>query len=311
MEELIAEVDENDNIIAIRNRKEPKEKSFLHRVVLIMAKTENNKFVFSRRAKNEFPFLDVWCCAIGGKVRYNETKEEEALREIEEEAGNIKESKDEKFWLNSGAYLLNKDNNIMSTIQGELEKDSKWRISYYDYNPEDTDNGFHPQNIFRLITKSKWKNFQQQVYFKIIRDNLSNSKKREESNGLLLFMHYEDQDNSYYAGIRVDGAAVIKKKEEGKYYLMSYKKIFKGEYNREKNPGLLPKNEWIGLRTQILNNEDNTITIKLYIENKEKKWDLILEALDDGFTYGRSVIDGGIRTDFMDVEFKDYKTRKL
>ena len=93
--------------------------------------------------------------------------------------------------------------------------------------------------------------------------------------------------------------------------VLQYKKIFKGEYNREKNPGLLPKNEWIGLRTQILNNEDNTITIKLYIENKEKKWDLILEALDDGFTYGRSVIDGGIRTDFMDVEFKDYKTRKL
>ncbi|HIH25544.1 NUDIX domain-containing protein [Candidatus Woesearchaeota archaeon] len=87
MEEQIYEVDWEDNIIGIRDRSELKQRMFVHRVSLVIPKTLDNKFVFSRRSKDKQPFPDVWCCAIGGKVQANESYEEAALREMVEEAG--------------------------------------------------------------------------------------------------------------------------------------------------------------------------------------------------------------------------------
>lgn len=68
------------------------------------------------------------------------------------ESGRIDESKDDKFWLNSGGLFFI-EGNYAHTIQGDLPKYSPWRILYKISNPVDTDNGHHPQNIFRLITK--------------------------------------------------------------------------------------------------------------------------------------------------------------
>lgn len=230
---------------------------------------------------------------------------------ILEETGNMSKSANPDWWLNSGA-LLAFENGVAKTIQGELPKDSPWQINYSHSNPDSTDQGYHPQNIFRLLTRTKWKNYAQQAYYKITNYNVSASQHRDMSNAFLLFDHYQDGNNLYYAGIRVDGDAVIKKKINGVYYTIAEKKFFSSDpYNRELNPILIPQNTWIGLKTEVKTNPDNTVFIGLYVDNgRTGAWSLLLEAIDDGKSYGGAAITeagyGGIRTDFMDVELDEY-----
>lgn len=200
-------------------------------------------------------------------------------------------------------------------MQGSLPAGSKWQRTYAASNPLDTDNGFHPQNILRLVTRSKWQDFRQEAYFRITRDQLSRSPNREGHNGLLLFNRYQDGQNLYYTGVRVDGNAVIKKKINGRYYTMAFRKIYPGTYNRSSNPNLLPKDTWIGLRSEVVNNSNGTATIKLYVDNgRTGKWTLAAEAVDNGKSYSeviRAPGYGGIRTDFMDIEFDDYRMTNI
>lgn len=229
------------------------------------------------------------------------------------EEGRLNYSKNQGWWLNSGAYVYSSQGEGQ-TISGELPTIDPWRFAYYVSNPLDTDNGYHPQNIFRLVEKNIWKNYKQEVNFKIIKNNLSNSPNRNASNGLLLFNRYQDQNNLYYTGIRVDGYAVIKKKINGRYYTMAYNSIFKNEkeYNRDSNPNLLPLDSWIGVKSEVITKNDNTVNIKVYVDrDKTGNWILVAEANDNGKEYGGdAIIHGGlagIRTDFMDVIFDDYK----
>jgi len=232
------------------------------------------------------------------------------------EAGSMNSSQSPEWWLSSGAYFYSA-NGIGSTIMGPLPVLDPWRIAYSLSNSLDTDNGYYPQNIFRLVLKSRWQNFTQEAYFKIVKDNLSASPNRNSSNGLLFFNRYSDAFNLYYTGIRVDGYATIKKKIGGVYYTMAYKPFINGPaYDTNANPDLLPKNTWIGLRSVVQNNTDGTVSIKLYVDNgKTGNWVLVAEAKDDGKSYGGSAFLGtgyaGIRTDFMDVEFDDYQIKSL
>lgn len=233
------------------------------------------------------------------------------------EAGSIDTSSSPKWWLSSGGYLYSL-NGEGSTIIGELPSVDPWRFAYYISNPIDTDNGYHPQNIFRLVEKNPWKNLRQEVYFKIKKNNLSESSNRNASNGLLLFSRYHDQYNLYYTGIRVDGYAVIKKKTNGVYYTLAYKPIFttNNTYNKESNPNLIPQDTWIGIKSETVTNRDNTVSIKVYMDqNKTGNWTLIAEAVDNGKDYGGDAITtegfAGIRTDFMDVLFDNYKINSL
>jgi hypothetical protein len=232
------------------------------------------------------------------------------------EISNARGSSISSWWLNSGA-LFNIKDGVGSTILGDLSRVDPWRVAYSLSNPLDTDNGYHPQNIFRLVQKDNWENFTQEVYFKIVNNNLSDSPNRNASNGLLLFNRFQDQYNLYYTGIRVDGYAVIKKKINGNYYTMDYKPTFSGNvYDRNNNPNLLPTNSWIGLRSVVSTNQSNTVDIKVYID-KEKtgNWILVAEATDNGKDFGGLAITqaghAGIRTDFMDVLFDDYKISSL
>jgi hypothetical protein len=233
-----------------------------------------------------------------------------------EETGSLEENTSNNFWwLNSGAYFISEEG-ITKTIQGDLEKEDEWRKLYSKNNPRDTDNGFHPQNIFRLVTRNLWMDLQQEAYFRIVKDNKSASEYRNDSNGLLFFNRYQDGNNLYYTGIRVDGYAVIKKKIKGKYFTMAYSKIFPGKYDREANINLLPHDVWIGLRSEVVNEDDGSVRIKLFLDKeKNGNWELIAEAKDDGKKYGGESIlksgHAGIRTDFMDVEFDDYKIEEL
>lgn len=232
------------------------------------------------------------------------------------EAGTLEESWSPYWWLNSGGLLYIR-NGKGTTVSGELSRLSPWRLLYNRNNPTDTDKGTHPQNIFRLLSRSTWQNVRTQAYFKILADNLSSSPNRNASNGLLLMTRYVDENNLYYLGIRVDGAAVIKKKVNGDYYTLAYEKIFGNtEYDHSSNPSLLPKNKEIGLRSEVKNNADGTVSLQLFMdEGRTGKWTSILTAIDDGTTYGGDAITGkghvGIRTDFMDVEFSNFSAEKI
>lgn len=227
-----------------------------------------------------------------------------------EESSSMKNSRDAKWWLNSGAYVY-QNNGVGTTVVGELSTINKWRLAYYLSNPTDTDDGYHPQNILRLVTRSSWQNFSQQVYFKIIKDNLSQSPQRNGSNGLLLFNRYQDGQTLYYTGVRVDGGVVIKKKLNGEYYTMAYKKYFSGTFNNQTNPNLLPKNTWIGLKSEVMTLGDGRVSIRVYLDlQRTGKWELVLESFDAKGKFGDQVISNrgyaGIRTDFMDVAFDDF-----
>ena len=212
------------------------------------------------------------------------------------------------WWLNSGGWFLQRGG-IGSTWTGEAPAGSTWRDIYYRTNPWDTDKGTHPQNHFRLITRTRWQSPKQRVYFRIAGDNPSASTNRNPSNGVLLFIRYRDADNLLYAGVRVDGSAVIKRKSGGAYTTLAEAPWFPGTYNRASSPNLIPHQEWIGLRT-VMQTGGDTVTIQLYVDPDQSGfWILALQAevnadpspdaIQSGF--------GGIRTDFMDVEFDDYR----
>jgi len=235
--------------------------------------------------------------------------------EIIEEVDKMKNSENSDWWLNSGGILRIKEKEFSTNI-GKIEKASYWRKLYAKNNPTDTDDGYYPQNLFRLVTKGKWKNFSQSVYFKIENINLSESKNRNESNGVFLFNRYQDGDNLYYTGVRVDGDVVIKKKIDGKYYTMAEKKLFEGDakYNREENPSLIPEKQWIGIKSELSTDSFGRVDIKLFVDKDgDGNWELALEKIDAGDKYGGKPIKNsgyaGIRTDFMDVAFRDYEIR--
>lgn len=231
-----------------------------------------------------------------------------------EESNSMNTSTSRDWWLNSGGRFST-NGNLGKTVQGNLEENDRWKRAYLRNNPVDTDDGLHPQNIFRLVQRGSWDNLVQQSYFKINKLNLSQSPNRNASNGLFLFNRYQSGDNLYYTGIRVDGAVVIKKKLNGTYYTMAYKKIFNtADYHPQNNPNLLPLNTWIGLRSEIINNPNGTVDIKLYTDiGRTGTWTLALQAVDDGVNYGAAPIIkpgfAGIRTDFMDAEFDAYSIR--
>ncbi len=228
-----------------------------------------------------------------------------------EETSSMSQSPNPHWWLSSGGrfYL----DGVGETVHNSLATNDYWRLLYAANNPVDTDNGYHPQNIFRLVTRSKWGNARQQVYFRILKDNLSASPNRAATNGVLLLNRYKDENNLYYTGIRVDGAAVIKKKIAGTYYTIASKKIFAGTYNRVSKPSLLPKNVWMGLTTEVLNNSNGSVRIRLHVNAGNGVWSLIFDSVDNG--YGGAPFTaagyGGMRSDFMDVDFDHYLAKNL
>jgi len=232
------------------------------------------------------------------------------------EAAPASDTKSPYWWLNSGGELIIKDG-VGETIQGDLPKSDPWYKEYADTNPDDTDGGLHPQNLLRLVSRSTWNNVRVEASYYIAKDNLDDSANRNESNGLLLMSRYSDDGQTlYYAGIRVDGTAVIKKKFEGTYYTMDQKQIFPGTYDREKDPNILPHDTWIRLRSETTTAANGDVTVKLFMRDaKTHAWKLLLSAKDDGQYDGTAPITGthpiGLRTDFMDVKFDDILMQKL
>jgi hypothetical protein len=234
------------------------------------------------------------------------------------EAGADAESTSPYWWLNSGAYMYLVDG-VGTTVQNDLSLKDKWRLLYNKENAVDTDAGLHPQNIFRLITRQVWQaNVREETDFNFIKYNVSLSTERDVWNGALHFLRYQDQDNLYYAGMRVDGHVVIKAKKNGNYYTMAEAPFWTGTaYDRNTNPvPLIPMNKWIAMRSEIRTNQNGSVTISLFVDDgKTGKWKTALTATDNGTSYGGAPIlsggFGGFRTDFYDIKFDNFRLVNL
>jgi hypothetical protein len=225
-----------------------------------------------------------------------------------EETVSPEKSPNEDFWLNSGGLAIFVGETLF-TLQGDVGERSVWRREYRRSNPIDTIDGRRPQNVFRLLSKQGLANPDQIAFFTIADFSLSDSPQRNESNGILLMSNVQDADNLYYSGIRVDGMAVIKKKEHGVYHTLAIAPLpdFPGTYDRSTHPALLPDNRRLGIRatTQVSGTD---VVIHLFLE-RSGQWEEVLSATDSPAAYGRDPFysgNVGIRTDFMDVVFSRY-----
>lgn len=240
------------------------------------------------------------------QIDYNEDFEKDLTIE---ENWPIKKSGDRNWWVSSGAYLYYQDG-VGKTIQGNLDASDEWVDKFYRANAADTANGYRPQNIFRLVYKKRARDFTQSVYGKINYYEISDSENRNASNGILLFNRYQDEFSLYYAGVRVDGQAVIKKKLNGTYSTLAVSPLFAGQYDRDKNPNLIPLDTWIGIKTVVTTLDKKSTKISLYTDvGRTGNWTLALEVVDDGKQYDKAITRagyGGIRTDFMDASFDDF-----
>lgn len=234
--------------------------------------------------------------------------------DVIEEAPSIEESVDPYWWVNSGAriYIFG---GTGKTIIGELPETSGWRFLYNRNYPDATDSGTHPQNIFRLLTKAKAENFEQSVFFSIYKIIQSGSSLRNESNGVFLFGRYQNGNNFYISGVRVDGMAVIKKKVNGVYYTMDIKRFYgDAGYHRTSMPNYLPINTWLGIKSIVLDGDDGSVTLRLFVWDGVS-WIEAISAVDDGKRFGGKAFRkegyAGIRTDFMEIEFDNYALKEI
>lgn len=237
--------------------------------------------------------------------------------EVIEEAPASEESVSDEWWVDSGAYAV-VDGKELRTLQGDLPRLSPWRFAYALSNPADTNDGYRPQNLLRLITRRSFREFSGTLYAKISRYDASPSPNRNESNGILILARYKDADSLYLAGVRVDGAVVIKKKSGGVYYTLAYREHFATgpPYQRDTNPLLLPADTWLGIKMRVEDTSGGGVDIHLLLDQAGTGvWVPALEATDDGIASGSPPLVGegraGIRTDFMDVSFKNINFNSL
>ncbi|MDO8572616.1 MAG: hypothetical protein Q7S11_02470 [bacterium] len=214
------------------------------------------------------------------------------------------------WWVASGGSLII-SSGTGKTTSGNLPASNPMNKLYAMKNPVATDLGIHPQNVFQMFLRQQELNPSVQVYVKENKDNLSNTQNRHPWNGVSLLARYVNDNTYYYAGIRSDGGVVIKKKVNGVYQTLAYKKIFSGTYDATKNPNLIPKGTWIGLRMDVSTSAAGNPKLSLYVDQGNAGvWQLATEAIDDPSIYGAPITATGlvgIQSDFADTEFDNFK----
>jgi hypothetical protein len=232
------------------------------------------------------------------------------------ETGSMETSSSPYFWLNSGGQFAFKDG-VGKTVEGSLGSFNTWRLLYANSNPLDTSGGYQPQNLLRLITRSKWRDAAQSIQFKIVKLNMIETPNRDRWSGVFLMSRYLNGDNLYYAGVRMDGMAVIKKKYQGTYYTLAIEKIFEADsdFDRNTNPNLIPGNRWMNIKSIVRNQTDGSVLIELWLDKEGSgQYQKAVSAVDKPGSNG-SVLTAsgyaGIRSDYMDLYLDDYWIEEL
>lgn len=234
--------------------------------------------------------------------------------EVLEESFREGDSASPYWWLSSGGELLLGEG-IGRTLQGAAYTDSRWRREYAADNPLDSGNGFYPQNLFRLVSRSTWQDADQRVRFRIDRVNMTDTPNRGEWSGIFLMSRYQNPDTLYYGGIRMEGMVVIKKKYKGTYHTLGQKRLFSGPpYHRDLNPTIIPDG-WMGLRTVTRTTESGTVMVELFVDRANTGvWERLLVVHDTNAGGAPAITQAGrvgIRTDYMDASFDDYAINEL
>ncbi|EGR34773.1 nudix hydrolase, putative [Ichthyophthirius multifiliis] len=87
-QEIIQIVDRQNNPIRAATRQEMRDKLLIHRTTLIFLENrKNQKLYISKRSQLKKWCPGLWDLAFGGVIQYNETYEQNAQRELLEEAG--------------------------------------------------------------------------------------------------------------------------------------------------------------------------------------------------------------------------------
>ena len=223
-------------------------------------------------------------------------------------------SPDANLWLKSGGKLTIADGRALS-LQGSLSANDPLRLAYAQKANIESDNGFHPQNIFQLNTKKVWLNSSAEVDVKITSLNFFNLNNSHPWNGISLISRFTDDNNYYYSSWRVDGYLTIKKKSAGKHYTLIQKKIYDGTYDPAVNPSLLPFGKNVGLKFDTVTNANGSVTLKLYIDNDNTgNWQLATEYTDTGSIGGNTLKNSGqagILASYIDAEYSGYNISDL
>jgi hypothetical protein len=231
-----------------------------------------------------------------------------------EEAGSLAESASLRWWVSSGGRLI-VATGVGKTMHGEAASGDTWHDAYLASNPTDTDDGTHPQNIFRLVTQETALNFRQRLYFRMDEYNISDSPNRNASNGLLLFNRYVDHDHLYYVGVRVDGKGIIKRKagpvSTGYTTLATVNALFPGTYHIDTNPNLIPIGQWIGIEAELSEESGGVRIIFRTDLTNSGIWTVQASVLDTAAAAILTAGHGGARTDFADVSFDDHTLEVL
>jgi hypothetical protein len=268
----------------------------------------------------KFGFLAV-CAVLGGLTIPQATHAQELQGPfvfnfnqdgILEETADSALSSSPYFWLASGAELTIADG-IGSTIHGQVNPSLVWRSIYQKNNSADSEDGLYPQNLFKLLTKNTWGNLAQEISFRIDKTNPTDTLNRDGLSGFFFLSRYSDPNNFYYAGVRMDGGVVIKKKTGGIYYTLGSAQVFgnKESYDKHAMPNLLPTNTWLRMRSETKDLPDGDVAITLSLDIDGTGFKEVLRATDHNGRYGKSLVlrgpaRAGIRSDFMDMSFEDY-----
>lgn len=213
------------------------------------------------------------------------------------------------WWVSSGGMLII-ENDLGHTIEQALPRSDTWAWRYRRNNPLDTDGGRYPQNLFRLISKRIAGDADVSALFEVRAVHTTDTPNRDMWSGVFLITRYQDSDNLYYAGVRQDGHAVIKKKIQGVYYTLGEIPLFSSAnpYNKYTNPNLIPGNTWMGFRVRTeMQNGSMEIVFSIDEEN-DGTWQEVLSVIDSGTGGPPHSGEGhvGIRTDYLDVAFDDF-----
>lgn len=216
------------------------------------------------------------------------------------------------YWWVSGGGQLVLEGGLGKTLQGTVPTTNPWNATYAKSQTATSDKGTHPQNTFALILRTPTLNLDQSVSVQINKDNLANTANRNPWNGIHLISRWQGDDTYYFAGIRADGHAVIKKKINGTYYTLAEKTLFPGTYSAAtpETADLLPKNTWMNVRTATYTDASGNVHVELYVDQSQSGvWQLTLSATDNGSQGNKIAAQGlsGIRSDFMDISMDNYK----
>lgn len=230
------------------------------------------------------------------------------------EAASPDKSSSPYWWLNSGAMMI-LEGGVGRTVHKALPLTNPWLLTYRLNNLLDTDGGRYPQNLFRLVSKLSVGDSDITVNYRVLAVNMTDTPNRDGYSGIFLFSRYQDGDNLYYAGVRHDGDVVIKKKIGGIYHTLGQVEHFPSyrDYERYTNPNLIPGQVWQRLRL-VTKTEGDSIRLTFYVaDSVRSSWEEVLSVVDDGVG-GKPHHDAGrfgLRTDFMDVQFDNYRVDPL